>query len=134
MAEVTAGMVKVLREKTGARLLDCQKALKESKGSVDDAVAWLRKQNLAAGAKAAEKSAEEGLVGVQAEGGALAAVELTASTDFVTKNDEFRKTLDQLAVLALKTKAASAEELLKQELGGRPVAEVVKELAGVMAR
>jgi len=130
MAEVTADMVKSLREKTGARLMDCQKALKECQGRSEDAVAWLRKKNLAAGAKAAEKSAEEGMVGVKAEGGALAAVELTSNTDFVTKNDEFRKLLDQLAALALQAKVGSADDLSRQNLGGRSVADAVKELAG----
>ncbi|MCW8130455.1 MAG: translation elongation factor Ts [Planctomycetota bacterium] len=130
MAEVTAEMVKNLRERTGARLLDCQKALKETGGSMDDAVAWLRKQNLAAGAKVGEKTAEEGMVGVKTNDGALAAVELTANTDFVTKNDEFRKLLESLSDLALTSKSADAAALSAQSLGGRPVGEVVKELAG----
>ena len=130
MAAVTAEMVKTLREKTGARLLDCQQALKASECNIDNAIKWLRERNKAQGDKVADKVAGEGMVGVQAEGGALAAVELTSNTDFVTKNDEFRKLLDQLAALALKTKASSAEELSKQTLGGRPVVEAVKELAG----
>ncbi|MBI3830669.1 MAG: translation elongation factor Ts [Planctomycetes bacterium] len=130
MAEVTAEMVKNLRERTGARLLDCQKALKETGANIEEAIAWLRTKNLAAGAKVGEKTAEEGMIGVKTGGNALAAVELSANTDFVTKNDEYRKLLDQLADLALTSKSASADELLKQNLGGRSVAEVVKELAG----
>lgn len=130
MAEVTAEMVKNLRERTGARLLDCQKALKENSGDMENAVAWLRKQNLAQGAKVGEKAAEEGMIGVKTGSGALAAVELSANTDFVTKNDEYRKLLEQLADLALASKAQNADELAKQSLGGRAVSEVVKELAG----
>ena len=132
MAEVTAEMVKKLRELTGARMLDCQKALKENQGQLEPAVAWLRKQNLAAGAKAEGKAAEEGMLAAKlsADGQALVVVELSANTDFVTKNDEYRKLLEDLAALAEAKRVPSAAELLQAELRGRVVAEVVKELAG----
>jgi elongation factor Ts len=130
MAEITADMVKQLREATGARLLDCQKALKESNADIKAAMDWLRKQNLSKGGETQSRSAEEGLLGHKADGNKLAVVELSANTDFVAKNDEFRKLLEQLVDLTLTQKLGSGEKLLAAQLNGRPVSEVVKELAG----
>ena len=129
---VTAEMVKNLREATGARLLDCQKALKETNGVFDDAVAWLRKQNLSQGAKVEGKTAEEGLLGykLSADSKALAVVELSSNTDFVAKNAEYQKLLSDLASLALDQKLGSVEALGAAQLNGRAVSETVRELAG----
>ncbi|MCC7045716.1 MAG: elongation factor Ts [Alphaproteobacteria bacterium] len=90
MAEITAALVKELREKTGAGMMDCKKALTETKGAFEDAVDWLRKKGLSAAAKKSGRVAAEGLVGVVAEGKSGAMVEINAETDFVGRNEEFQ--------------------------------------------
>ncbi|HYF48002.1 MAG TPA: translation elongation factor Ts [Planctomycetota bacterium] len=139
MAEISAALVGRLREKTGARLMDCKKALTETaaEGGGDEskwtaaAEAWLRKKNIATGEKVgAEKAAQEGLLGHKVAGGAITVVEMTANTDFVAKNDEFRKMLADLVDLADKNKIDSLEKLNAQSLNGTPVQEAVKVLAG----
>jgi elongation factor Ts len=90
MAEITAALVKELREKTGAGMMDCKKALTETKGDFENAVDWLRKKGLSAAAKKSGRVAAEGLVGVIAEGKTGAVVEVNAETDFVGRNEEFQ--------------------------------------------
>lgn len=90
MAEITAALVKELREKTGAGMMDCKKALTESGGDPDSAVDWLRKKGLAAAAKKAGRIAAEGLVGVVTRANRGAVVEINAETDFVARNDMFQ--------------------------------------------
>ena len=85
---------------------------------------------ISSSAKASTRGAEEGRLGIKVDGGALTLVELTATTDFSAKNDDFKKLLNQLVDLAAAGKVGTAEALLKKELGGRPVEEVVKETAG----
>jgi len=101
MAQITASMVKDLREQTGAGMMDCKKALNETDGDLDAAVDWLRKKGLAAAAKKAGRVAAEGLVAVKAEGTKGAAVELNAETDFVARNDTFQGLVETLADLVL---------------------------------
>ncbi|MQX37350.1 translation elongation factor Ts [Roseospira navarrensis] len=101
MAEITASMVKDLREKTGAGMMDCKKALNETGGDLEAAVDWLRKKGLAAAAKKAGRVAAEGLVAVKAEGTRGAVIELNAETDFVARNDTFQGLVEALAGLAL---------------------------------
>lgn len=90
MAEITASLVKELREKTGAGMMDCKKALTETAGDLEAAVDWLRKKGLAAAAKKAGRVAAEGLVAVAASGPRGAVVEVNAETDFVARNDQFQ--------------------------------------------
>jgi elongation factor Ts len=90
MAEITAARVKELREKTGAGMMDCKKALTETAGDLEGAVDWLRKQGLAAAAKKAGRVAAEGLVGVAASGTRGGIVEVNAETDFVARNETFQ--------------------------------------------
>jgi elongation factor Ts len=89
-AEVTATLVKELRDKTGAGMMDCKKALIETAGDIEAASDWLRKKGLAAAAKKAGRIAAEGLVGVLVDGNRGAVVEVNAETDFVARNDTFR--------------------------------------------
>jgi elongation factor Ts len=91
MAEITAALVKELREKTGAGMMDCKKALAETSGDLEGAVDWLRKKGLAAAAKKAGRVAAEGLVGVATSGKAGAVVEVNAETDFVARNETFQQ-------------------------------------------
>ncbi|MDE2166654.1 MAG: elongation factor Ts [Alphaproteobacteria bacterium] len=101
MAEVTAALVKELREKTGAGMMDCKRALAEMQGDLEGAVDWLRKKGLAAAAKKAGRVASEGLVGVAVKGSAGALVEVNAETDFVARNEAFQAYVKTVAQIAL---------------------------------
>lgn len=101
MAEITAALVKELREKSGAGMMDCKKALNESNGDLEGAIDWLRKKGLAAAAKKAGRVAAEGLVAVASAAGKAAVVELNAETDFVARNDKFQDFVKSVAELAL---------------------------------
>ncbi|MBM3645172.1 MAG: elongation factor Ts [Alphaproteobacteria bacterium] len=101
MAEITAALVKELREKTGAGMMDCKKALGETAGDLEQAVDWLRKKGLSAAAKKAGRVAAEGLVGVTASGTQGAVVEINAETDFVGRNDKFQGFVGAVAKIAL---------------------------------
>ncbi len=101
MAEITASLVKDLREKTGAGMMDCKKALTETDGAVEDAVDWLRKNGLAAAVKKAGRIAAEGLVAVATSGGCGTIVEVNAETDFVARNEEFQDFVDRVCAAAL---------------------------------
>jgi elongation factor Ts len=105
MAEITAALVKELREKTGAGMMDCKKALAETAGELEAAVDWLRKKGLAAAAKKAGRVAAEGLVGFAVDAKAGALVEVNAETDFVARNDTFQGFVGAVSKLALKSGA-----------------------------
>ncbi len=101
MAEITASLVKDLREKTGAGMMDCKKALGETGGDLEKAVDWLRTKGLSAASKKAGRVAAEGLVGVAANGTKGAVIEVNAETDFVGRNDQFQKFVATATKLAL---------------------------------
>lgn len=101
MAEISASLVKELREKTGAGMMDCKRALGESGGSLEDAVDWLRKKGLAAAAKKAGRVTAEGVVAVALGDRAGAVIELNSETDFVARNDKFQAVARTLAELAV---------------------------------
>ena len=101
MANVTAAMVKDLREKTGAGMMDCKNALNETSGDVEAAVDWLRKKGLAKAAKKAGRVAAEGLIAVESSGHTAAIVEVNSETDFVARNDQFQAFAREAAKLAL---------------------------------
>ena len=101
MAEVTAALVKKLRERTGAGMMDCKRALGESGGEIEAAVDWLRKKGLAAAANKAGRVAAEGLIGVATRGGIGAVVEVNSETDFVARNKEFQSFVRSVSELAL---------------------------------
>ena len=101
MAEITAALVKELREKTGAGMMDCKKALTESNGDLEAGVDWLRKKGLSAAAKKAGRTAAEGLVSAAVSGTAGAVVEVNAETDFVARNEQFQTFAAKVADLAL---------------------------------
>jgi len=100
MAQITAAMVKELRTKTGAGMMDCKKALVECDGSVEEGVDWLRKKGLAAAAKKAGRVAAEGLIATAQGGGRGIVVELNAETDFVARNDQFQELARTIAQVA----------------------------------
>ena len=101
MTDITAAMVKELRETTGAGMLDCKKALTETNGDMEQAVDWLRKKGLASAAKKASRIAAEGLVAVAVDGNKGAVVEVNSETDFVAKNDIFQEYVEDAAQVAL---------------------------------
>ncbi len=101
MAAITAALVKDLREKTGAGMMDCKKALTETDGDIEVAIDWLRKKGLAAAAKKSGRVAAEGLVGVASAPGKAAVVEVNAETDFVARNETFQAFVETVAKIAL---------------------------------
>jgi elongation factor Ts len=101
MPEVTAALVKELREKTGAGMMDCKRALGDSNGDIEAAVDWLRKKGLSAAAKKAGRVAAEGLIGVATRGRAGALVEVNSETDFVARNEAFQVFVRRVAELAV---------------------------------
>jgi len=103
MAEITAALVKDLREKTGAGMMDCKRALSETQGELESAIDWLRKKGLAAAAKKSGRVAAEGLIGVASAPQVAAMVEVNAETDFVARNDAFQSFVAAVANVALQT-------------------------------
>lgn len=117
MAEITAALVKDLREKTGAGMMDCKKALGAVEGDIEAAIDWLRTKGLAAAAKKAGRVAAEGLVAVAAAGTKGVAVEVNAETDFVARNDQFQGFVSTFAQIAL-DKGGDVEALKAAEFPG----------------
>lgn len=117
MAELTAAMVKDLREKTGAGMMDCKSALTETKGDMEAAIDLLRKKGLSKAAKKAGRTAAEGLIGVAAQGGKGAVVEVNSETDFVARNDQFQGLVANVAELALSA-GGDVGKLAKTSYGG----------------
>jgi len=128
MTEISASLVKELREKSGAGMLDCKKALAENGGNVEAAIDYLRKKGLASAAKKSGRAAAEGLVSVAASGNAGVVVELNAETDFVARNDQFQTLLAQATDLALKNNIDSVEKLKAATIGSKTVEASLTEL------
>jgi elongation factor Ts len=103
MAEITAAMVKDLRERSGAGMMDCKKALAETNGDIEAAIDWLRAKGLASAGKKAGRTAAEGLVGVAVQGTKGVVVEVNSETDFVAKNEQFQAFVRDVTQLALST-------------------------------
>ena len=101
MSEITASLVKQLREQTGVGMMDCKRALTETAGDIDKAIDWLRRKGLASAAKKAGRVASEGLIGVAVDSSVGALVEVNAETDFVARNDEFQNFARSVANLAV---------------------------------
>jgi elongation factor Ts len=127
MTEISASQVKKLREQTGAGMMECKNALKDSAGDMEKAVEWLRKKGLAAAAKKSARSASEGLiVGKVSECGRRAVlVEVNCETDFVARNESFQAFTAEIAEIALSGKTADAESLLNQPYNGKKVSDFV---------
>jgi elongation factor Ts len=124
MAEITASLVKDLREKTGAGMMDCKAALNETQGDVEAAVDWLRKKGLAKAAKKAGRVAAEGLIGLARAGTKAALVEVNAETDFVARNDHFQGLVKMIADVALSA-GADVDKINAAKAGSMTVAEAV---------
>ena len=127
MAQITAALVKELRERTGAGMMDCKKALTAVEGDMDKAIDFLREKGLAAAAKKAGRIAAEGVVGsfVSADGKIGAIVEVNCETDCVAKTDGFKELVKKIAAHIVATKPADVEALLASELDGQTVEALV---------
>ncbi len=129
MANITATMVKDLREKTGAGMMDCKAALAEAKGDMEAAVDWLRTKGLAKAAKKAGRVAAEGLIGLATDAKEAALVEVNSETDFVARNETFQKMAATIAQAALKAKGDLDKLAQSKYAGGKAtVAETLKEM------
>ena len=127
MAQITAALVKELRERTGAGMMDCKKALSAVEGDMDKAIDFLREKGLAAAAKKAGRIAAEGVVGsfISADGKIGAVVEVNCETDFVAKTDNFKALVEKIAAHIVATKPADLEALMASELDGQTVEALV---------
>ncbi|MFD1333310.1 translation elongation factor Ts [Methylopila musalis] len=130
MANITAALVKELREKTGAGMMDCKNALAEVDGDVEAAVDWLRKKGLAKAAKKAGRVAAEGLVALAVDGGKGVAVEVNSETDFVARNPEFQEMASSIASVALTAGSETAAIEAAAYPGGGTVAEKIQATIG----
>jgi elongation factor Ts len=125
MAEITAAAVKELREKSGAGMMDCKKALTETNGDIEAASDWLRSKGLAAAAKKSSRTAAEGLVGVAVAGTKGVAVEVNSQTDFVAKNEIFQGFVREVTGVALEQGIDDVEALKAQSITGGTIDEVL---------
>lgn len=110
--EITASMVKELREATGAGMMDCKKALSECNGNMDEAANWLREKGIAKSAKKESRIAAEGLANIYVEGNKAVILEVNSETDFVSKNEEFKAMIDEIGNAILKGSAKTMDEAL----------------------
>ena len=110
--EITASMVKELREATGAGMMDCKKALSECNGDMDEAANWLREKGIAKSAKKESRIAAEGLANIYIEGNKAVILEVNSETDFVSKNEEFKAMIDEIGNAILKGSATTMDEAL----------------------
>lgn len=115
---ITAQMVKELREKTGAGMMDCKKALQETDGDLDKAIDFLREKGMAKAAKKADRIAAEGSAHIEVDGNTAAILEVNCETDFVTKNDLFKQLLSDLGKHLVSQRPSTVEEALQQKLNG----------------
>ncbi|QQD85725.1 translation elongation factor Ts [Jeotgalicoccus sp. ATCC 8456] len=122
---ISAKLVKELREKTGAGMMDCKKALMETDGDIDKAVDYLRENGIAKAAKKADRIAAEGAVYITSEGNDAVIVEVNSETDFVARNESFQELVKKIASHILATKPADVEELYNSEIDGESVTSVM---------
>ena len=127
MANITASMVKDLRDKTGAGMMDCKNALNETGGDMEAAIDWLRKKGISKAAKKAGRAAAEGLIGIAVDGKSGVLLEVNAETDFVARNDEFKAFVKDATKLALK-EGGDLEKLLTAPMGSATVQHTLTEL------
>jgi elongation factor Ts len=130
---ISASLVKELRDKTGAGMMDCKSALTETKGDIEAAVDWLRKKGLSKAAKKAGRVAAEGLIGVVADGKSGALVEVNSETDFVARNEQFQEMVLKIASLAAEA-VGDVTKLLALTYPGKTITveEYVKEMVGTI--
>lgn len=112
---ISASLVKELREKSGAGMLDCKKALEATNGNIDEAIDWLREKGISKAAKKADRIAAEGIAAILEDGNTAAIIEVNSETDFVAKNSEFTSMVDEILSAIVKSNATTVEEVLALE-------------------
>ena len=127
MAQITAALVKELREITGAGMMDCKKALVECEGDKDKAIDYLREKGIAKAAKKAGRIASEGVVAAASDGNTACIVEINSETDFVAKNENFQALVKKIAEHIVACKPADMDALNASQMDGKTVAEVMTE-------
>lgn len=132
---VTKEMIKELREKSGAGLVDCKKALQETNGDIEESIKILREKGLASAAKRAERTASQGSIQIEVSGAQGAMVELNCETDFVAKTDEFQNTAKEIVQLAINNNTSDVDSLLQvgvPSANNVSVSEWIKQKIGVI--
>jgi elongation factor Ts len=128
MAEITAALVKELREKSGAGMMDCKKALTETNGDIEAAIDWLRAKGISKADKKSGRTAAEGLIGIASAGHRAVVIELNSETDFVARNDAFQDLVRGIASVALTTDGTvEAISAATYPASGKPVADTIKD-------
>ena len=127
MAQITASLVKELRERTGAGMMDCKKALTQTDGDIDAAIDYLRENGIAKAAKKADRIAAEGLSHIEVKGNKAVILEINSETDFVAKNEKFVALVKNVAEAILAAEPATLEEALQVEAQGGTVEAVINE-------
>ena len=127
MAQITASLVKELRERTGAGMMDCKKALTQTDGDIDAAIDYLRENGIATAAKKADRIAAEGLSYIEVKGNKAVILEINSETDFVAKNEKFVALVKNVAEAILAAEPKTLEEALQVEAQGGTVEAVINE-------
>ena len=127
MAQITASLVKELRERTGAGMMDCKKALQKTEGVIEAAIDYLRENGIAKAAKKADRIAAEGLAYIEVKGNKAVILEINSETDFVAKNEKFVALVKNVAEAILAAEPATLEEALQVEAQGGTVEAVINE-------
>lgn len=109
---ISASLVKTLREKTGAGMLDCKKALEATDGNIDNAIDWLREKGISKAAKKADRIAAEGVAAILVDGNNAVILEMNSETDFVAKNEKFQDLVKTVLETIIKSQAKTLEEVL----------------------
>ena len=122
---ISASLVKELREKTGAGMLDCKKALEENNGNIDAAIDWLREKGISKAAKKAERIAAEGLAAIYTEGNVATIVEVNSETDFVAKNVEFTTMVDSILKAIASNNPKTNEDVLALDVEGQTINDLI---------
>ena len=124
---ISASLVKELREKSGAGMLDCKKALEATNANIEEAINWLREKGISKAAKKAERIAAEGLAAIYTEGNVAAIVEVNSETDFVAKNSEFVSMVDAILKAIVKNNPKTNEDVLALEVDGMTISDLIVE-------
>ena len=125
MAAVTAKLVKELRDRTGAGMLDCKKALEATEGNVEEAITWLREKGIASAQKKAGRIAAEGLTDIVVSGNKAVVVELNSETDFVAKNEQFIGLVEKVATAIVENDPQTNEDVLALEVDGESINDLI---------
>ena len=130
---ISASLVKDLREKTGAGMLDCKKALEATEGNIEKAIDWLREKGISKAAKKADRIAAEGLSSILIKGDKAVVLEVNSETDFVAKNEEFKELVNTIASTIIDSNLTDeVEEALKLQTSGCTIEELIIDKTAIL--